>query len=274
MVQGKTLAERLGRLSVSLINGVGLGICILPLILIFWLSVISNSVLSLPAEGYTLYWCTEVWRQPQFIDGFYLSTMVAAGATIIGMVVTIPASIVLVRKRFIGRGAIMQLLMSPLIVPAIVIGASLYMTLVELEVRTGIPATGSLTGFVAGHVLLTIPWCVRLLTANLAGLHEVVEEAAASLGASPFAVIWKVTLPLIRPGIVAAAIFSFVVSFGNLEVSMFLSTPGQLTLPVAILQYLQWKIDPTIAAVSVMQVTIIGLALVITNRFVNLSRMV
>ncbi|WP_281978924.1 ABC transporter permease [Pseudorhizobium flavum] len=274
MVQGKTLAERLGRLSVSLINGVGLGICILPLILIFWLSVISNSVLSLPAEGYTLDWFTEVWRQPQFIDGFYLSTMVAAGATIIGMVVTIPASIVLVRKRFIGRGAIMQLLMSPLIVPAIVIGASLYMTLVELEVRTGVPATGSLTGFVAGHVLLTIPWCVRLLTANLTGLNEVVEEAAASLGASPFAVIWKVTLPLIRPGIMAAAIFSFVVSFGNLEVSMFLSTPGQLTLPVAILQYLQWKIDPTIAAVSVMQVTIIGLALVITNRFVNLSRMV
>ena len=266
MVQGKTLAERLGRLSVGLINTVGLGICVLPLILIFWLSVISNTVLSLPAEGYTLNWFTEVWRQPQFIDGFYLSAMVAVGATIIGMIVTIPASIVLVRKRFIGRGAIMQMLMSPLIVPAIVIGASLYMTLVELEVWTGIPATGSLAGFIAGHVLLTIP--------NLAGLNEVVEEAAASLGASPFTVIWKVTLPLIRPGIVAAAIFSFVVSFGNLEVSMFLSTPGQLTLPVAILQYLQWKIDPTIAAASVMQVTIIGLALIITNRFVNLSRMV
>ncbi len=274
MVEGKTLAERLGRLSVGLINTIGLSLCVIPLILIFWLSVISNSVLSLPAEGYTLNWFSEVWRQPQFINGFYLSAMVAIGATVIGMLVTIPAAIVLVRKRFIGRDAIMQLLMSPLIVPAIVIGASLYMTMVELEVRTGIPATGSMVGFIAGHVLLTIPWCIRLLTANLAGLNEVVEEAAASLGASPIAVIGKVTLPLIRPGIVAAAIFSFVVSFGNLEVSMFLSTPGQLTLPVAILQYLQWKIDPTIAAASVMQVTIIGLALVITNRFVNLSRMV
>ena len=274
MVQGKTFAERLGRLSVGLINSVALGVCVLPLVLVLWLSVISNSVLSLPAEGYTLNWFAEVWRQPQFINGFYLSVMVAVGATIIGMMVTIPAAIVLVRKRFIGRTAIIQLLMSPLIVPAIVIGASLYMTLVELEVKTGIPATGSLTGFIAGHVLLTIPWCVRLLTANLAGLDEIVEEAAASLGASPFAVISKVTLPLIRPGIIAAAIFSFVVSFGNLEVSMFLSTPGQLTLPVAILQYLQWKIDPTIAAASVMQVAIIGLALVITNRFVNLSKMV
>ena len=274
MVQGKTFGERLGRFCISLVNVAALGVTVLPLILIFWLSIISNSIMSLPVEGYSLRWFGEVWRQPQFIQGFYLSAVVAFGATIIGMLVTIPAAIVLVRKPFVGRRAIVQLLMSPLIVPAIVIGASLYMTLVELEVRTGIPATGSTIGFLAGHVLLTIPWSVRLLMANLAGLNEAVEEAASSLGASPFTVIWKVTLPLIRPGLVAAAIFSFVVSFGNLEVSMFLSTPGQVTLPVAILQYLQWKIDPTIAAASVMQVAIIGLALIITNRFVNLSRMI
>lgn len=274
MVQGETVNERLARVFIALVNAVAIMITVVPLILVSWLSLIKNNILSLPVQGYTLDWFVAVWRQPQFVQGFYLSFVVACGATVIGMLLAVPAAIVLVRKRFTGRGAVMQLLMSPLIVPATVIGASLYMSLVEVEIRTGLPLTDSRIGFFAGHILLTIPWCIRLLTANLSGLNDVVEEAAASLGAGPFTVVWKVTLPLIRPGIVAAAIFSFVVSFGNLEVSMFLSTPGQVTLPVAILQYLQWKIDPTIAAASVMQVAIIGAALLVTSRFVNLSRMI
>lgn len=106
------------------------------------------------------------------------------------------------------------------------------------------------------------------------GLSLSMEEAALSLGATPLSVVRKVTLPLIKPGVIAAAIFSFVVSFGNLEISLFLASPGQTTLPVAILQYLQWKIDPTIAAVSVLQVLIVGSALIVSNRFVNLSKVV
>jgi putative spermidine/putrescine transport system permease protein len=79
---------------------------------------------------------------------------------------------------------------------------------------------------------------------------------------------------MIRPGIFAAAVFSFVVSFGNLEVSIFLAAPGQVTLPVAMMQYLEWKIDPTIASVSVLQVLFVAAALMISNRFVNISRIV
>lgn len=101
-----------------------------------------------------------------------------------------------------------------------------------------------------------------------------VEEAAASLGDTPAGVLWRVTLPLIRPGIFAAGVFSFVVSFGNIEVSLFLSAPGDVTLPVAMMQYLEWKIDPTIAAVSVLQVLFVASALMITNRFVNITRIV
>jgi putative spermidine/putrescine transport system permease protein len=94
------------------------------------------------------------------------------------------------------------------------------------------------------------------------------------LGAKPIVVATKVTLPMIWPGIVAAALFSFVISFSNVELSLFLVAPGQTTLPIAILQYLQWKIDPTIAAVSVLQILIVAAGILLTNRFVSLEKVV
>ncbi|MBN8957676.1 MAG: ABC transporter permease subunit, partial [Rhizobiales bacterium] len=154
----------------------------------------------------------------------------------------------------------------------IVVGSALYMGFVEAEVQTGVPLTGSTLGFAMGHMLLVIPWCLRLIAANLVGVNRAVEEAAQSLGATPFETIRMVTLPLIWPGIVAAALFSFVVSFGNVELSLFLVAPGQTTLPIAILQYLQWKIDPTVAAMSTLQIVVVTAALLITDRFVSLSK--
>lgn len=274
MVRGNSLTERLGRLGAATMIAFSLVLMLLPLVLVFWLSVISNEILSLPVEGYTLHWFSEAFRQPQFLSGFILSISVASFAMFAGLLVSVPAAIVIVRRSFRGRSALIQLLMSPLTVPAIVIGAALYVTVVEIEIASGAPIVGSTGVFVAGHVLLTIPWCIRLLLASLEGVNMSVEEAAASLGAKPSTVVWLVTLPLIKPGIFAAAVFSFVVSFGNLEVSIFLSGPGQVTLPVAMMQYLEWKIDPTIAAVSVLQVLFVALMLMISNRFVNISRMV
>jgi putative spermidine/putrescine transport system permease protein len=113
-----------------------------------------------------------------------------------------------------------------------------------------------------------------LVSASLAGLDRSIEEAAQSLGADHWVTFRRVTLPAIRPGVVAAALFSFVASFGNLEMSLFLVGPGRTTLPIAIIQYLEWKIDPTIAAVSVLQIGLIGAAMLVTDRFVRISRMV
>jgi len=195
-------------------------------------------------------------------------------ATLIGLAVSLPASLVLVRGDFPGREAILNFLMAPLIVPAIVIGAALYIFFVQVEIATDIPLSGSASGLVGAHVLLTIPWCIRLLTANLVGLDPAIEEAAASLGARSLIILGRVTLPLIWPGLVAAALFAFVVSFGNLEISLFLVAPGETTLPIAILQYLEWKLDPTIAAVSTLQVVLIGAGLFATDRMVGLARVV
>src|SRR5260370_30944003 len=120
-----------------------------------------------------------------FVSGFRLSLEVALVAMAGGLLVSLPASFALTRTRFRGREAFLQLLMSPLIVPAIVIGASLYMTFVEIEVLTGFPVVGSVWGLAVGHILITIPWTIRLITAHLIGVDRSVEEAALSLGASP-----------------------------------------------------------------------------------------
>src|SRR4030042_1391197 len=122
----------------------------------------------------------------------------------------------------------------------------------EGEIAPELPLLGSRAGLVFAHIMITIPWTVRLLTASLAGFDRSVEEAALNLGATPLQAFFKVTLPVIKPGMVAAALFGFIISFGNLEMTLFLVAPGQTTLPIAILQYLQWRIDPTIAAVSLL----------------------
>jgi putative spermidine/putrescine transport system permease protein len=180
----------------------------------------------------------------------------------------------LVRNQFIAKGALNTLLLAPLVVPGVVLGTSLYVFQIETEIATGLPFLGSFWGLVAGHTLVVIPWIVRLVTANLEGTDRTIEEAAQNLGANPWVTFYRVTLPAIRPGIVAGALFGFVTSFGNLEMSLFLVGPGRTTLPIAILQYLEWKIDPTVAAASVIQIVLIGAAMLITDRYVKLSRVV
>jgi putative spermidine/putrescine transport system permease protein len=188
----------------------------------------------------------------------------------------VPAALCLWRFRFVGREVLNSLLLFPLMVPGVVLGTALYVSHVELEIATEghLSILGSLGGLISGHILVVIPWTVRLVSATLAGFDRTLEEAAQSLGANPWITLRRVTLPAILPGAVAAALFGFVTSFGNLEMSLFLVGPGRTTLPIAILQYLEWKLDPTIAAVSVLQILLVGFAMLITDRFVKISRVV
>ena len=249
-------------------------IILLPVVLIIWLSFFTNEVLALPPEGYSLRWYWALSGQPQFMSGFRLSALVAVLATIISLAVIIPAALVMARMQGRNREILTNILMSPLIVPAIVVGSGLYIAFVEFEIATDIQMNGTALGLIAGHTLITLPWSLRLLLANLSSLNPALNEAALSLGATPLVAAIKVTLPVIWPGLVAAALFCFVVSFSNVELSLFLVAPGQTTLPIALLQYLQWKIDPLIAAVSTLQIVIVAAALIVTNRFVSLAKVI
>ena len=101
-----------------------------------------------------------------------------------------------------------------------------------------------------------------------------VEEAAANLGARPLTVLWRVTLPMMRQGIVAATLFAFIVSFENIEMTLFLIAPGQTTLPISVLQYLEYRVDPLVAAVVMTQTLVIAGLLLLLDRYVKLSRIV
>jgi putative spermidine/putrescine transport system permease protein len=263
-----------GRLALRTAAGLSLAYILVPMVFVTWLAFFAQEIPSFPPEGYSLKWFRTIPDNHPFVAGFLLSLQVAVVATAIALSLGTPAAVCLVRGRFGGREAINNLLLMPLIVPGIVLGLALYVFHVETEIATGWPILGSLGGLIAGHVLIAIPWTVRLITASLAGMDRTVEEAAQSLGADRLTTFRRVTLPAILPGIVAAALFGFVASFGNLEMSLFLVGPGRTTLPIAILQYLEWKIDPTIAAVSVLQIIFIGGAMLLTDRFVKIGRVV
>lgn len=268
------LGSKLGSLALTVSAAITLAYILTPLVFVTWLAFFRQEIPSFPPEGYSLRWFAAIASNDRFVSGFMLSLELAAIATGIGLCLGLPAALCLSRFRFRGREAVSSLLILPLVVPGIVLGIALYVFHVELEIATGLPIVGSLGGLIAGHVLIVIPWTVRLVTASLAGLDRSIEEAAQSLGADRLTTFRRVTLPLIRPGVVAAVLFGFVSSFGNLEMSLFLVGPGRTTLPIAIIQYLEWKIDPTIAAVSVLQIVLIAAAMLITDRFVRISRVV
>jgi putative spermidine/putrescine transport system permease protein len=267
-------SRRIGRLALDGAAGLALAVILTPLVFVTWLAFFSQEVPYFPPEGYTLRWFRAILDQKSFVDCFILSLEVGVVATLLGIVLGTPASLCIARRRFPGREVLNTLLLLPLVVPGVVLGTSLYVGQIEAELATGWPILGSFLGLIAGHALVVIPWCVRLVTASLAGFDRAIEEAAQSLGANPWTTFRRITLPAIRPGMVAAALFGFVASFGNLEMSLFLVGPGLTTLPIAILQYLQWRIDPTIAAMSVVQIVMIGGAMVATDRYVSLARVV
>jgi putative spermidine/putrescine transport system permease protein len=266
--------RRMGRWALNGVATVALAYILLPLIFVVWLAFFRQEIPSFPPEGYSLRWFAAILDQRKFVDGFIISFEVGVLATAIGLVLGVPAALCLARRAFAGRAAIGSLLLMPLIVPGVVLGTAMYVFHVELENALDVDVIGTFYALVAGHVVVVIPWIVRLVTASLAGVDRTTEEAAQNLGANRWVTFWRITLPAIRSGIVAGGLFGFVTSFGNLELSLFLVGPGRTTLPIVILQYLEWKIDPTIAAVSVVQIALIAAVMLITDRYVKLARVV
>ena len=245
---------------------------VVPLLLTLYLSLFDEKLILFPPRGYTLAWYPAIL--PNFgkaiVTSLKLCVLAVAGSLALG----IPAGIGLARHRFRGRGAIATLLLAPLTVPGIALGLAIYVSLVAIDEQLGSTITGSMIGLVLAHIMITTPWVVRLCLASLTNHDRTAEEAAASLGAGPLTVIWRVTLPAMRAGIVAAALFAFVISFENLELALFLTSPGVTTLPVAVLQYLEYHIDPLVSAVAVAQIVAVAAMLLLLDRFVRLGQVV
>jgi putative spermidine/putrescine transport system permease protein len=265
------------RLTPGRIAFITLVICIfafvvLPLVIIIWAAFFSDKILTFPPSGYTLGWFTRAWALSDFSSGFLMSLQLGLVATLCSLLLGVPASLAIERSSFPGRETVRQLLLSPMYVPAIVAGAAVYIYFVKVEILTEVQIAATFPGLVIAHTLVALPWTMRLVCASLATANASSEEAARSLGANPVQTFFLVTLPIIRPGIIAAAMFSFVASFSDLEKSLFLVGPGKTTLPIAIVNYLEWNLDSTIAAVATVQILIIGAALLLSDRYVKLGK--
>lgn len=259
------------RAPIHLLVGIGAAIIGLPLVLTAYLSIFNEKLISFPPRGYTLGWYPAI--APNFGGPVVVSAELAAVAVIGSLLLGVPAGIALTRQRSVLTGVLGTLLLAPIAFPGIALSLAIFVYLVLIEQHTGLGFVG-FWGMVIAHLLITTPWVVRLCVASLSNHDRAAEDAATSLGARPIVVIWRVTLPAMRAGIVAAALFAFIISFDNLEMALFLAAPGVTTLPVAILEYLEYHIDPLVAAVAVAQIVAIGALLMVLDRFVRLTSVV
>lgn len=215
-----------------------------PIVVIAYASVLPDVIVRVPPRGFTLEWYANLANHPELGRSLVLSLIVGALTAVGCLLIAVPAALALTRYEFRGRGAISTLLMSPLAVPSLVIGLAL------LIFYSSVGLFDTLQGLVAAHILLSLPYCLRPLLASLANYDASAEEAAAVLGASPLTILRRVTLPLIRPGLVAGSIFAFIISFDQFTVTLFVVAANYVTLPVAIFNYISFQNDPTIAALS------------------------
>jgi putative spermidine/putrescine transport system permease protein len=232
----------------------------LPLVVVFPLSLSSAPYLQFPPPGFSLRWYASYFGDPVWIDATIRSLVIAATTTLGSLLVGMPLAFSLVRGRFLGRVLLDRLAIAPMIVPAIIISVAVYGIFAKLRL------IGAWYGIALAHTILALPFVVIVLGAGLRGLDESLEQAALGLGASRWQAVRRVTLPEIRPSIVTAAVLAFITSFDELVVAMFLAG-SQMTLPKKMFDNIRMEIDPTIAAVSVLQILVITAGLLIAQRF-------
>ena len=236
--------------------------------IVILVSFTPSTYIAFPPQGWSLRWYDEMLQKTEFLDSLGLSLTLALVTAAIAAVLGTLSSFALVRFHFPGRDFISTLVLSPLLVAGIVIGVAM------LQFMSTIHMGASIGRLLLAHVIITTPYVVRAVTATLVGFDRVLEEAAMSLGANRWTTTRMITLPLIKSGLIAGTIFAFIMSFDNVVVSIFLSTPEYTPLPIRIYQYVEFSAKPVVAAISTVQVLVIVGMVLITERFIGFSKYV
>jgi len=219
-----------------------------------------------PPRGFSLQWWQRAFSA-EWVDPLVFSLKLALLAALISTLLALPLAFALARHRFRGREALAALTLGPLMLPALVTGVGL----LQLFQYAGAREYIGFTALLVGHVVICLPFAVRTIAISLHTLPPNVELAAASLGASRAAALWHVVLPLIKTGIVAGAVFAFVHSFTDVNLSLFLVRPGEQPITVKILGFLEYGFAPTLAAVSVITLLLPLVLVAIVERLSGLG---
>ncbi len=238
---------------------------LLPIVMIVVMSLNAGEILSFPPQGLSLRWFGALWSNQGFMRAMGTSLMLATIAMAVSTVIGTAAAIYVVRFSTRARDSLRLLLMLPLMLPEILTAIALLFFLYAVGL-----GTKTMAGLVIGHVLVTLPYVFTNVASALFNQDTSLEQAARNLGASPWRAFVRVTLPLIKPGIITGALFAFVISFDLFNMSLLLKGIGMTTLPLQLFDYLRWDFDPTAAAVSTVSILVTLVVVVWVDRTVGL----
>jgi len=239
---------------------------ILPVLVIILSAFSPNAYPEFPPSELSLRWFREVADNAAWMKAIGYSLWLMVLVTLLTVVLGTTAAYGISRLEFPGKQALLSFMLSPLMIPQVVIGIAL------LYVFTGIGMFGTMAGLVIGHMIVAFPYVIRTVGVSLSNLDPKLERASMSLGAGPVKTFFRVTLPLIKPGIVAGGVFSAVTSFGEVSVSLFVVSPSNMTVPVRIFNYIDQTFDPSVNAISVIFIAVAVIALVIIERTIGLTK--
>ena len=238
-----------------------------PILAIAGGSLTATNYVTFPPKGLTLHWYLQIFQQRESIGALSLSLAIGAAAATLATLLALPVGIALTRFKTRFNGIVYLVIMTPAMLPSVFLG----LAFLVLYTPMGLSATP--LGLLAGHVMIATPFALSLILVGLSAFDGTLEHAARSLGASPFRAFLLITLPQISWSLAAGWAFAFMISFGSLEISLFLSTSTLVTLPVQIFMALEWSpLDPALTAISSGLAIITLVVLVVAARFVNLER--
>ncbi len=224
---------------------------LLPVLLIIPMSFGESAFLTFPPQGFSLEWYQALIDDPTWLRSALSSFSVALGAALVSVVLGTLASLALVRGRIPFRGAVLGVLLAPLIVPYVIVGLAIYIAFL----RVGL--TESPLGFILVHACLGVPYVMINVVSGLSMVDRRLEMASLNLGASPVETFGRITLPAIAPNMMAGGLFAFITSWDEVVVAIFLSGPDMTTLPVKMWSGIRVQIDPSLAAVSTLVLFVI-----------------
>lgn len=239
-----------------------------PIAVVVLTSFSSDAYLAFPPSQWGFGGYVALFHNAAFRDGLETSLVLGAVVTLLTLAVGTAAAFAIARFRFPGSGALLGLFTAPVLLPTIVLGLALLLVFAQIGLLA------SYTGLVIGHAVVAIPYVVRLMVTAIGNVPLTLEEAAATLGASPMRVFWRVTLPLMRPALLAAAALAFLASFDEATLTLFLVGPRLTTLPVEVFRYVQTHADPQVSALSVLLIALTVGVILLIERGLGLMRAV
>lgn len=238
-----------------------------PILIIILVSVSDSPLFALPTAGLSLRWYKDILQDQTFLVAFWTSVQIAAISTALALILGVGAAIALVIAKVRFREAIITFLVSPLVVPSLVIGIA-----VAQLFRT-IGLYNSYLSLVIAHVVITLPYVMRTLVATLSLFDHSLLDAAQTLGCNYRQAVTRVLLPNIVPAIITAGTFAFLSSFDNYAISLFIVDVATKTLPIQMLQYLEMGATPALAAISCLILLVTTAGLLIIDRFYGLQNL-